>query len=93
MPIRPEGERIAALETAVQDMRGDIAEYSREQQRTRSRLHHLESTVAALVQASEAKREDDRRHERRLSFRLSLLMAAVAVVGLVEPIAFAVVRH
>lgn len=89
----PEGERIAHLETSFSDVREDIAEYGREQQRTRKRLHDLESAVAALVHESQTKRSQDRAHEAGMRWRLSLLMAAVAIVGLVEPIIFALVRH
>lgn len=89
----PEGERIAALEQQIIDLRHDIADRKHEEERTRDRLHKIEGTMGMLVDVQKQARLQEARQYRRLEVRLQAMTIAVAVAGIIGPLVYAGVGH
>lgn len=80
------------MEQVLRELREDAADYRKEQERTRQRLHTLESTVKGLVIQNDVAAAESQRRQRRLELRIQVLtfvVAAMTMVALVVPI----VRH
>lgn len=80
------GERVRGVEVELAELRRDVSELNHETRRSRSRLHELEGTTAALVMESRERRRHDEQRDRRLEIRLQMLTIVVAFVGVVVPL-------
>jgi predicted nucleic acid-binding Zn-ribbon protein len=83
--VATEGERIATTEQAVRDIRDDIQAWSREQERTRQRLHDIEATVRGLALASKIAEDATKQRQRSLELRLQALTVVIAAAAIAEP--------
>lgn len=80
-----ERERIAVLETKLDELRTDVQQLTSEERRTRRRLHDLEGVTGLLVDQENARRVATGERQRRLELRIQVLTVVVAVVALAEP--------
>lgn len=87
-----ERERIATLEQAIRDMRGDIADRKDEESRTRKRLHDIEGLLGMLVDQQKQNRRLEATQYRRVELRLQMLTLAVAVGAIVVPLAVTLIH-
>ena len=62
-----------------------MAELVSETNRSRTRLHDLEGVASMLVSQERQRNRDTRRHQRRMEWRLQILMAVIAGAAVVEP--------
>lgn len=77
---------MATVEQVARDIRDDIGAWTREQERTRLRLHEVEATVRGLTLAAKLVEESTQRRQRSLEIRVQLLTLVVGVGALVSPL-------
>lgn len=77
--------RLARLEERLGGLRRDMAELVSEVERARTRLHDLEGVASMLVSQERQRNRDTRRYQRRMEWRLQVLMAVIAAAAVVEP--------
>ena len=80
--------RLARVEERLEGLREDVAALVLETNRARTRLHDLEGLAGTLVSQERQRNRDTKTHQRRMEWRLQLLMALVALVSVVEPLVF-----
>jgi hypothetical protein len=80
------------VEEQVRGLREDVAAMTAEFDRTRKRLHTLESTTQGMVKLEQASREITLQRQRGIEIRLQILTFAVAFVGTMLAIAVALVH-
>ena len=73
-----EGERLAALEQQIIDLRGDIADRKHEEERTRARLHDIEGVLGLLVDQGKTARRQEAEQYRRLEQRIQMFSLLIA---------------
>ena len=86
-----DGERLAAIEQILADVRGDVTEIRAQQERTRGRLHDLEGVTGLLVAQEKDRIRMQDMHLRRLGIKIQWLALAVGVSGLLMSVALVVV--
>lgn len=90
--MQTESERVAILETKLDDLRGDVAELVLETQRTRKRLHDLEGVAAAVVELNKQRRREEDLRDRKYTRRLNLLMVLAAFAAVASPVVVALLH-
>ena len=88
-----EGERLAALEQQIVDLRGDIIDRKHEEERTRERLHKVEGTMQRLVDIQTQARAQEATQYRRLELRMQVMTLVIALAALLEPFAYHFATH
>lgn len=81
-----EGSRLARVEAVLQEVRSDIADVRTEQNRTRERLHSMESAVQGLVLVQRDRIEQQDRTFKALGLRLQRLGVMIAAAALLVSI-------
>ena len=81
--MRTDGERLATIEQVLQDLRGDVGDVRAEQERTRGRLHKLESTMQGLTILQRERIEQQDRLFKTLGLRLKWLSFAISLAGVI----------
>lgn len=81
-----DGERIAVVETEVRGLREDVQGLTREQERTRQRVHALEATTNGFVKLSEGRAQQQADDSARLQRWVKVLTFVVAAAALIEPL-------
>ena len=88
-----EGERLAALEQQLIDLRGDIVDRKHEEERTRDRLHKIEGTMGMLVDVQKQARAQESRQYRQLVVRLQIVGTMIATGMFAIALAVALTHH
>lgn len=81
----PQGERIARLEQAVDDLRSDVESVREAVAADHHRLRNTEAAVNMMLEAHKKARDAEDRQYRRVELRLQVLTAVVAFAALAEP--------
>ena len=81
-----EGERLAVVETEVRGLRDDVQALTVEQERTRQRLHSLESTTQGLVKMSAGRAQQAAAQAARTQRWVQILTLVVAIAAVVVSI-------
>ena len=81
----PQGERIARLEQAADDLRADLESVREALREDHHRLRNTEAAVNMMLEAHKKARADEASQYRRMELRLQALTVAVALAALVEP--------
>lgn len=82
-------ERVATNEQVLRDLRDDMAERVREEQRTRERLHKVEGATAMILDERRVQGRTEDANLRKLALRVQQLTLVVMVVGVLVPLAVA----
>lgn len=81
-----EGERLATVEAVLQELRADVGELRREENRTRGRLHDLEGLASTLVEQERTRIRVTKEQQEALRLRLQILTVVIALSVFLEPI-------
>ena len=88
-----EGERLARVEQAIADIRGDITDRKEIEERTRKRLHDIEGILGLLVDQQKQARLQESAQYRRLEIRMQLLTLVIALAAFAEPFLYHAANH
>jgi hypothetical protein len=91
--VPTEGERLAALEQQIFDLRGDIADRKHEEERTRDRLHKIEGTLGMLVDVQKQARAQEARQYDRIKIWLQALTATIALAAFALSLTIGFTHH
>jgi hypothetical protein len=91
--VPTEGERLAALEQQIIDVRGDVADRKHEEERTRTRLHDIEGVLGLLVDQGKQARQQEARQYRRLEARISVASLLITLGMFAIALALALTHH
>jgi len=83
-----DAERVAVLETKLDELGRDVRELATEERRTRKRLHDLEGIAGALVDLNRQRSREAHRRQRRIEWWLRIIATFVAVAAFVEPLVY-----
>jgi hypothetical protein len=84
--VPTEGERIATVETVLQELRGDVHDVKQEAYRARDRLHKVEGSLALLVTHDNVRAEISKERNKKTDRRLQAILALAAVGAIIEPL-------
>ncbi len=74
-----EGERLATVEAALHELRGDVLEIKQESYRSRERLHKIEGGQALLISRDSVRADVAKDRNKKMDRRLQLVVAVVTL--------------
>jgi hypothetical protein len=84
--VPTEGERIATVETVLQEVREDVQEVKQEAYRARDRLHKVEGSIALLVSHDNVRADIAKERAKKTDRRLQAILALAAIGAIIEPL-------
>ena len=88
-----DGERLAAVEQKLYDMRREFDSHLDDAQRRHNRIRELENAMLLLVEAQKNARAAESKQYRRVEVRLQTLTVAVAFAALMLSLTIWLVHH
>ena len=88
-----DGERLAAVEQTLKDMRREFDSHLDDATRRHNRLREMEQAILLLVEAQKNARHAEASQYRRVEVRLQTLSVVVALSALVLSVVIAVAHH
>lgn len=88
-----DGERLAAVEQRLSDMRREFDSHLDDAQRRSNRIREVENALILLVDAQKQARLQETAQYRRVEIRLQALTVAVAFAALILSLTIWLVHH
>ena len=88
-----DGERLAAVEQTIKDMRREFDSHLDDAQRRHNRLREMEQAILLLVEAQKNARAAESKQYRRVEVRLQILTVAVAFAAFALSLSIVLVHH
>jgi hypothetical protein len=82
---------MATVEAELRELREDMAERVRQEERARGRLHKLEGVVTSWLEVQKVLRTREEEQYRRLGTRLQVAVAIIALAALASQIVLAII--
>jgi len=91
--VTTDGERLAAVEQTVKDMRREFDSHLDDAQRRHNRMREMEQAILLLVEAQKTARSAEATQYRRVEVRLQVLTVVIAVAAFALSLSIALVHH
>ena len=88
-----DGERLAAVEQTIKDLRREYDSHLADTQRRHNRIRELENAMLLLVEAQKNARAAESKQYRRVEIRLQILTVAVAFAAFALSLSIVLVHH